>query len=72
MTRSLLHVVVAGRLTDLSNCLTCLCLRGPQSSAAASLCLNCIVYVLCLTVSQYCFVFVMATGNSQPGADRKE
>ena len=45
MTGSLLHVVVAGRLTDLSNCLTCLCLRVPRFSAAASLCLNCIVYV---------------------------
>ena len=32
--------------------------------------LNSIVYVLCLTVSQYCFVFVISTGNSQRGTDR--
>ena len=39
--------------------------------AITLLSLDCVVYVLYLTVSQYCLVIVMATGNSQPGADRK-
>ena len=71
MTGSLLHVVLSCRLTDLCDCLTRLCLRVPRSCTATLLCLDCVVYVLNLTVSQYCFVTAMATGNSQPGADRK-
>ena len=71
MTGSWLHVVLSGCLGDLSECLTRLCLRLPRSCAASSLLLDCVVYVLYLTVSQYCQVIVMATGYSQPGADRK-
>ena len=68
---SLLHVVLAGPLTVLSDCLTWLCLRMTRSCAATLLSLDCVVYIFYLTVSQYCLVIVMATGNSQPGADRK-
>ena len=71
MTGSLVHVVFAGRLSDLSYCLTRLCLRVPRSCAATLLCLHCVVCVLYLTVLQYCFVFAITTRNSQPGADRK-
>ena len=71
MTGSLLHVVLSGCLADLSECLTRLCLRLPRSCAAKLLLPDCVVYVLYLTVSQYCQVIGMATGNSQPGTDRK-
>ena len=60
-----------GHLTDLSDCSSCLCLRVPRFWADTLLYCGSIVDVLCLTVSQYCFGNVMATGNSRPGADRR-
>ena len=71
VTRSLLHVVLVCRLAELRDCSSCRCLQVPRFCADSLLYLGSIIGDICRTVSQDCCVDVMATGNSQPEADRK-
>ena len=71
VTGSLLHVVLAGRLAELSDCSSCDYLQVLQFCADSLLHFVCLVGGVCQTVLQDCFVEAMATGNSQPEADRK-
>ena len=71
VTGSLLHVVLACRLAELSDCWSCDCIQVPRFHTDLLLHLGRVVGGICRTVAQDCFVDVMATGNSQPEADRK-
>ena len=66
VTGSLLHVVLVCRLAELRDCSSCRCLQVPRFCADSLLYLGSIIGDICRTVSQDCFVDVMATGNSQP------
>ena len=70
VTGSLLHVVLACRLAVLSD-LSCDCLHVSLFCADSLLQFVCVVGGVHRTVPQDYFVDAMATGNSQPEADRK-
>ena len=71
MTGSLIRVVLACRLAGLSDCSSCDCLHVLRFCADSLLQFVCVVGSVHRTVLQDYFVDVMATGNSQPEADRK-
>ena len=71
VTGSLLHVVLACHLAELRDYSSCDCIQVPGFYTDLLLRLRRVVGGVCRTVPQDCFVDAMATGNSQPGADRK-